>query len=277
MKKYQEVEEKITRIIEKSKLPNGVKQIISEIYMQYKDACDSCIEKLKLLGNSEKSAQTIQCIKENYEEDVRTINAAIDGAYAIKGETQTNDIIKQLQYILGEKQTSLDAILFDTTEQEKFYNKNKDKIKVEDIINNRRNNEDFIERIEKEIVSELKSTKKNILQKIQSCNAPKQEMEKSLLINRIKEVYTEDMDRVLQDIQRNFSEVGKALEGQDKENYEQIILVIEEYKEKEEESFEEQRKKFVENNRQGVNVDEEQAKETANEKQYNQSLDAIIK
>ena len=277
MKKYQEVERKITKIIETSKLPNGVKQIVSEIYMQYKDACESCIEKLKLLENSEKSIQTIQCIKENYEEDVRTINAAIDGAYAIKGETQINDMVKQLEYELGEKQTSLDAILFDTIEEEKFYNENKDKIKVEDIINSRRNNEDFIERIEKEIISELRSTKKNILQKIQSCNVPNQEMERSLLINRIKESYTEDMDRVMQNTQINFPEVGKALESQDKENCEQIILVIEEYKEKEEESFEEQRRKFVENNRQGVNVNEEQAIEAANKEQYNQSLDAIIK
>ena len=167
-----------------------------------------------------------------------------------------------------------------------FYNLikivNKDRYKIDKIINNRTNNETFIEIVKKEITSELLSSKKYILQKGQSQNFGISDMEKRIIIEDAKKKFEEDVDGIVQKIETDFPEIGKALTIQDREIYQAIIEAIEEYKierkSKETKFFNEQRKKFVEENRQGVSLDEKLAQETLQEKEtdYTKPLDGNI-
>lgn len=281
MKNYQELEIKVIKIIEDMKIPQEIKSKLNKYYENYYDACDSYIKKMRKI-EEENSYYLKKDAERDYEGDVEAIEATLDGAYAIKKDKILNLLLNELQYITENKEGELDIVLFDTNQEEKEYIKNKDRYKIDKIINNRTNNETFIEIVKKEITSELLSSKKYILQKGQSQNFGISDMEKRIIIEDAKKKFEEDVDGIVQKIETDFPEIGKALTIQDREIYQAIIEAIEEYKierkSKETKFFNEQRKKFVEENRQGVSLDEKLAQETLQEKEtdYTKHLDGNI-
>lgn len=281
MKNYQELEIKVIKIIEDMKIPQEIKSKLNKYYENYYDACDSYIKKMRKI-EEENSYYLKKDAERDYEGDVEAIEATLDGAYAIKKDKILNLLLNELQYITENKEGELDIVLFDTNQEEKEYIKNKDRYKIDKIINNRTNNETFIEIVKKEITSELLSSKKYILQKGQSQNFGISDMEKRIIIEDAKKKFEEDVDGIVQKIETDFPEIGKALTIQDREIYQAIIEAIEEYKierkSKETKFFNEQRKKFVEENRQGVSLDEKLAQETLQEKEtdYTKPLDGNI-
>ena len=281
MKNYQELEIKVIKIIEDMKIPQEIKSKLNKYYENYYDACDSYIKKMRKI-EEENSYYLKKDAERDYEGDVEAIEATLDGAYAIKKDKILNLLLNELQYITENKEGELDIVLFDTNQEEKEYIKNKDRYKIDKIINNRTNNETFIEIVKKEITSELLSSKKYIVQKGQSQNFGISDMEKRIIIEDAKKKFEEDVDGIVQKIETDFPEIGKALTIQDREIYQAIIEAIEEYKierkSKETKFFNEQRKKFVEENRQGVSLDEKLAQETLQEKEtdYTKPLDGNI-
>lgn len=280
MKNYQELEIKVIRIIEDMKIPQEIKSKLNKYYENYYDACDSYIKKMIQI-EEENSYYLKKDVERDYEGDVEAIEATLDAAYAIKKDKILNSLLNELQYIKENKERELDIVLFDTNQEEKEYIENKDRYKIDKIINDRSNNETFIEIVKKEIISELQSSKKYILQKGQSQNFGISDMEKRIRIEEDKRKFEEDVDGIVQKIETDFPEIGKALTMQDREIYQAIIEAIEEYKietePKETKSFDEQRKKFVEKNSQGVSVDEKLAQEIVQEEiDYTKSLEGNI-
>lgn len=253
MKGYQEVERKVIKIVENAKIPKEIKDKINEYGKKYYDTCDSYISRINMLRNFKADGNLKQESEQDYKGDILAIEGILCAAYTIKKDAFLNEVRNSTKY------------LTDTNEKEK---------------EEKRYNEDFIRTVKNEIISEFLGSRRYILQKTQIQGFEMNNMEKRLQIESARKIFQEDVDRIVQEIEKDFPEVKRVLTEQDREIYEEILKVIEEEKVKTEsddtKSFSEKRKIFVDENRKNVNVDEKLAQEELKENDENKSLDEFL-
>ena len=222
--------DKIINILKSNNVPQEIKTEIKRIYLDYEDAYKTCLARMQRaegLRKTDISKSIEEAFYEYHKNDIIELEKLMQQGYEQKKKKTENDV---MDYINGER---LEPVIFNSKEDEENYNKNKDKVELDSIIENRQRNEEFIIEMQTAMLEKINNAKKELINKYKSNRTLAQNDEQVLYDRYIENKAIEEMHAVQRKVLEEFPEVGKILEKQDNKIYNEIINEIEEFKSKE--------------------------------------------
>lgn len=246
-----ETERKLIKIINDNQLPIEIINIIKNIYLDYEEACNNCIIKVEGVQD-DKNQNEINLLQKHLKslckDDISTIDTIIKSTYEEKKTRQIEGVINENRETKARKEKQLELVLFDSQSEEAYYQDHKEQIQLEEIIKNRKNNVEFVETIRQVILSEMRSSQKDIVMEIGNSNIFEKDDIRRMYKKHIQDSFMENMDVIIKKVEKEIPETGKILESQDEETYKNIIQTIIEQNEvekPEEQSQRNERAEFV--------------------------------
>lgn len=246
-----ETERKLIKIINDNQLPIEIINIIKNIYLDYEEACNNCIIKVEGVQD-DKNQNEINLLQKHLKslckDDISTIDTIIKSTYEEKKTRQIEGVINENRETKARKEKQLELVLFDSQSEEAYYQDHKEQIQLQEIIKNRKNNVEFVETIRQVILSEMRSSQKDIVMEIGNSNIFEKDDIRRMYKKHIQDSFMENMDVIIKKVEKEIPETGKILESQDEETYKNIIQTIIEQNEvekPEEQSQRNERAEFV--------------------------------
>ena len=165
--KEKQIVEKIRNYINKQKLPLRVKEMIEKIYLDYEDSYKSYLSNIQIISDNEKMKTELNNIasfaKREYEDDKASTEEIEDLAFEVKINKLEEEISSIIVSLQGEE---LNTLIGTNNE-----NENTEEIKVNAIrqhLNFSKENKNYAVEIRESVVSEIESSKKALIIRIQS-------------------------------------------------------------------------------------------------------------
>ncbi len=278
--KEKQIVEKIRNYINKQKLPLRVKEMIEKIYLDYEDSYKSYLSNIQIISDNEKMKTELNNIasfaKREYEDDKASTEEIEDLAFEVKINKLEEEISSIIVSLQGEE---LNTLIGTNNE-----NENTEEIKVNAIrqhLNFSKENKNYAVEIRESVVSEIESSKKALIIRIQSSILKNEE--NVAYINHARVEFENEVNLILNKAKLQIpTEIESELKILDDKIIEDVINMYNQEHSisegKQQNTIESKRKNFVERLQEEIDEDEvlkkvleEQQRQTAlsiNEEEY---------
>ncbi len=278
--KEKQIVEKIRNYINKQKLPLRVKEMIEKIYLDYEDSYKSYLSNIQIISDNEKMKTELNNIasfaKREYEDDKASTEEIEDLAFEVKINKLEEEISSIIVSLQGEE---LNTLIGTNNE-----NENTEEIKVNAIrqhLNFSKENKNYAVEIRESVVSEIESSKKALIIRIQSSILKNEE--NVAYINHARVEFENEVNLILNKAKLQIpTEIESELKILDDKIIEDVINMYNQEHSisegKQQNTIESKRKNFVEGLQEEIDEDEvlkkvleEQQRQTAlsiNEEEY---------
>lgn len=278
--KEKQIVEKIRNYINKQKLPLRVKEMIEKIYLDYEDSYKSYLSNIQIISDNEKMKTELNNIasfaKREYEDDKASTEEIEDLAFEVKINKLEEEISSIIVSLQGEE---LNTLIGTNNE-----NENTEEIKVNAIrqhLNFSKGNKNYAVEIRESVVSEIESSKKALIIRIQSSILKNEE--NVAYINHARVEFENEVNLILNKAKLQIpTEIESELKILDDKIIEDVINMYNQEHSisegKQQNTIESKRKNFVEGLQEEIDEDEvlkkvleEQQRQTAlsiNEEEY---------
>ena len=204
-----EIKKEINSLLQNMQLPKEIKTIVNSVYKEYEKACRKLISRIRQKDTIDSNEiQKIEAyIQNDYKEDMQMTELVEFEEYEQKRAKIMEIINKILQNINDKERVRLAKL----TE------------KMDDKVLNERDNKRTANIIVNTTVSEIESSAKNIITRINKLNIESQELE------QIKIDFKEEIDLIIEDAKQNISEISEILNNHYQGIYSQLDMIIEKY------------------------------------------------
>lgn len=256
--KEKQIVEKIRNYINKQKLPLRVKEMIEKIYLDYEDSYKSYLSNIQIISDNEKMKTELNNIasfaKREYEDDKSSTKEIEDLAFEVKINKLEEEISSIIVSLQGEEINTLIG-----TNNE---NENTEEIKVNAIrqhLDFSKENKNCAVEIRESVVSEIESSKKALITRIQS-SIPKNE-ENVDYINHARVEFENEVNLILNKAKLQIpTEIESELKILDDKIIEDVINMYNQEHSisegKQQNTIESKRKNFVEGLQEEIDEDE---------------------
>lgn len=242
-KQIREFEQRAKKILNQKKLPSEIIELVEKIYVEYQEVYKKFIQSYKLLYSDTDGKQLEYihiidgCMEKDYQEDKKSTETVMLMEYEIKKERLENvlNIVTKKMY------------------KDEKYGQNQEYKKDFEESDNKRENFIYTSIIRNSVLSEIGSSKAVLLQKLKTLNVPSNP-EYMYAIRRAQNVFESDLNLITNQATIRLQQVEEVLNGDDKQFYAQIELIIQEYTEVKEETFEKHREEFKEKLRENIDI-----------------------
>ena len=285
--KEKQIVEKIRNYINKQKLPLRVKAMIEKIYLDYEDSYKSYLSNIKIISDNEKMKTELNNIasfaKREYEDDKASTEEIEDLAFEVKINKLEEEISSIIVSLQGEE---LNTLIGTNNE-----NENTEEIKVNAIrqhLNFSKENKNYAVEIRESVVSEIESSKKALIIRIQSSILKNEE--NVAYINHARVEFENEVNLILNKAKLQIpTEIESELKILDDKIIEDVINMYNQEHSisegKQQNTIESKRKNFVEGLQEEIDEDEvlkkvleEQQRQTAlsiNEEEYKMNKEFV--
>lgn len=285
--KEKQIVEKIRNYINKQKLPLRVKEMIEKIYLDYEDSYKSYLSNIKIISDNEKMKTELNNIasfaKREYEDDKASTEEIEDLAFEVKINKLEEEISSIIVSLQGEE---LNTLIGTNNE-----NENTEEIKVNAIrqhLNFSKENKNYAVEIRESVVSEIESSKKALIIRIQSSILKNEE--NVAYINHARVEFENEVNLILNKAKLQIpTEIESELKILDDKIIEDVINMYNQEHSisegKQQNTIESKRKNFVEGLQEEIDEDEvlkkvleEQQRQTAlsiNEEEYKMNKEFV--
>lgn len=206
MNNINDFEEKISRLILSTKLPNEIKLKLNKVYEEYEEKCKQCSKALYEIQDME-ILKIIDIIENDKEDTKKFINSFIEDEHEIKLINMMDKVIKEIDKNDSESKES----------------------NIEKEIKDQHRNDEFTNNIVSTIVDELNSSRKGIVRALEkNIREQKDEKMKPELTN-IKDKWENDMKLVQSNAQKRMKNIKEQLQNEDEQIYTSVIQLANEY------------------------------------------------
>ena len=188
--------EKIRRYLDGQNVPQEINEIVENIYLDYEEAYKKYLTSIgSIVGNNQKLSIMLNNIvsyaKKDYEEDKYSINRLKELAFEAKCNNMKEKISNILISMFATKKSKKmkDNDLNETEEKEKKDINLKNKMKFQ------KENEECIKEIREIVVSEIQSSKKALIMKIEF--NIENEIEEKAYIEHAKQIFEDEVNLIL--------------------------------------------------------------------------------
>ena len=192
--KEKQIIEKIRNYINEQKLPLGVKKIIENIYLDYEDSYRGYLSNIQRIINNEKMQTELNHIasfaRREYEDDKSSTKEIEDLAFEAKINKMKEEISSIIVNLQREEVNTLKGINNE--------NENEEESKVNTIrkhLDFSKENKNCAVEIKGSVISEIESSKKTLITRIQS-NIPRNE-ENAAYINHARVAFENEVNLIL--------------------------------------------------------------------------------
>lgn len=272
MKKIKELKSKVQKIIQEEKEPKEIKSIIDSILLDYKDSYTVYIRNMaSAIENDSKRSENMNHIMSYVTKDYREIEETMKtiqwAEEQYRKKEMEDQIVPTIQGLAEEKENNSSEnvlyglFLLDDKETIEEREKRQDDEIIERNVIGQQKNSKYINEIRNAIISEIKSSKSMVINKIKELNL---NSEYSI---REKAKFENEIQMIIDKASVKLNEIEPILEGQDRKICSEIIEVWDQYCEengirnKTENIAQSQREQFKARLSENVKVDESKALE----------------